>query len=74
MRTNIPITFVEPIPRLALTKKEAAKALGVSVQTIWRLTATGKLPKTTYGVFPISAIEEHLRQEVGLKQVSPQGL
>lgn len=40
---------MQSIPRLALTKQEAAKALGVCERTIWKLAASGEIQKTAYG-------------------------
>lgn len=53
-----------PIEAAALTKTEAAKYLGVSVQTIWRLAALGKIKKTSYGTYPIESLNNHLREEM----------
>lgn len=54
--------------RAALTKTEAAKYLGVSTQTIWRLQSAGKIKKTSYGTYPIQSLDEHLRWEMRQRQ------
>lgn len=48
----------------ALTKAEAAKYLGVSLQTIWRLKSTGQIACTSYGTYPISSLQSHLSREI----------
>lgn len=53
-----------PVPRLALTQKEAAKALGVCTRTIWKLAASGQIHKTAYGVYPVASLEAHLKKEM----------
>lgn len=53
-----------PAPRLALTKEEAAKALGVCLKTVWRLAATGKIARTSYGTYPVASLIAHLEKEM----------
>lgn len=58
---ELPISFV---PRLALKKSEAALALGVSRQTIWRLASTDKIVKTSTGTYPVKSLEAYLEREM----------
>lgn len=53
-----------PTPQLALTKSGAAKALGVSEHTIWRLASTGQIAKTSYGTYPVASLNAHLEAEM----------
>lgn len=57
-----------PVEAAALTKAEAAKYLGVSVQTIWRLCALGKIKKTSYGTYPVESLNNHLKEEMQRKR------
>lgn len=59
----VEIEFDSQIPRLALTKKEAAVALGVCEKTIWRLASLDKIPKTSYGTYPVEGLKAHLAEE-----------
>jgi len=63
---QIPITWHDApsTPVLALPVLKAAAAIGVSRQTMWKLVATGKIRKTSYGVIPVSELEQHLKQEI----------
>lgn len=52
-------------PRLVLTVEETAEALTVSVRTVERLIASGKLPSRKIGwrrVVPIAALERFLAE------------
>lgn len=55
----------EPIanPPLAVSVREAAKRLGISRTTMWKLCATGKIRKTSYGTIAIRELERHLATE-----------
>lgn len=59
---RIPVTFM--YPALALCVRDAAKAMGTSRQTVWRLTATGKIKKTEYGTIPVTELQRHLDEEM----------
>ena len=59
---KIPVTFQYPMP--ALTTEQAARALGVSRQTVWRLKATGEIRATAYGVIPVSELQRHLQEQI----------
>lgn len=48
----------------ALTREEAAKYLGTSVTTIWRLKSTGQIACTSYGTYPVVSLDAHLQREV----------
>lgn len=52
-----------PSPRLALTRTEAAKALGVCERTVWRLASTGEIARTSYGTYPVASLQAHLEAE-----------
>jgi hypothetical protein len=62
-KAEIEIPELAQVPRLALTKEQAAQALGVSLKTIWRLAATGQITKTSYGTYPIASLNSHLLAE-----------
>lgn len=56
------------VPKLALTRKEAANALGISAVTIDRLTERGLLKPsraTRRPLFPVSEIERFLKETQG---------
>ncbi|HUA67311.1 MAG TPA: helix-turn-helix domain-containing protein [Candidatus Saccharimonadales bacterium] len=56
------------VPKLALTREEAADALGISTVTIDRLTARGLLKPsraTRRPLYPIFEIERFLRETQG---------
>lgn len=56
------------VPKLALTRKEAANALGISAVTIDRLTERGLLKPsraTRRPLFPVSDIERFLKETQG---------
>ena len=58
----------EPVPRLALSAAETAKALGVCKRTVDGLAVEGKLPSVRVGqrrLFPVAALKEWLRDQVG---------
>lgn len=59
-----PATIIQTVPKLALTRKEAAAALGVSENTIWRLASLGKIQKTSYGTYPVASLTAHLENEM----------
>jgi excisionase family DNA binding protein len=53
------------VPKLALTREEAANALGISAATIDRLTARGLLKPsraTRRPLFPVAEIERFLQE------------
>ncbi len=54
---------VEPIPRLALTRQEAANSLGLGVRSVWLLTNRGELPVVRCGtrvLYPVDALRRWL--------------
>jgi predicted site-specific integrase-resolvase len=56
------------VPKLALTRKEAASALGISAVTIDRLTERGLLKPsraTRRPLYPVSEIERFLKETQG---------
>ena len=56
------------VPKLALTREEAAIALGISAATIDRLTERGLLKPsraTRRPLFPVSEIERFLKETQG---------
>jgi predicted site-specific integrase-resolvase len=56
------------VPKLALTRKEAASALGISAVTIDRLTERGLLKPsraTRRPLFPVTEIERFLNETQG---------
>jgi len=60
---------IETVPRLALTRSELAKALGVSDRIVTRLLANRKsgvpvvrLPGCSRPLFPVEAVREWLSQ------------
>jgi len=62
-----PISSTE-VPKLALTREEAASALGISAATIDRLTERGLLKPsraTRRPLFPVSEIERFLKETQG---------
>jgi len=67
MNTCVSLSTGQPsgaIPRLALTTKETAIALGVKATTIWRLTQRGLLNPnraTRIPLYPVSEIERFLK-------------
>jgi hypothetical protein len=61
---EIEIPDVAQIPRLALKLNDAAIALGVSRQQIWKLASTGQIQKTVYGTYPVASLEAHLEKEM----------
>ncbi len=53
-------------PRLALSCREAAEALGISERTLWQHVKDGRIPHVRFGsrrVFPLRVLEEWLLQE-----------
>lgn len=46
----------------AFKKNAAAKKLGVSPWTVWKLLSTGKLKQTPYGTIPETEIDRHLAE------------
>lgn len=60
----IPINFQGPVPRLALNRADAAEALGCSKHTIWRLWATGKITKTSWGTYPVESLNALIKAEM----------
>jgi excisionase family DNA binding protein len=67
---TIPINESATIPqtKLALTREEAASALGISAATIDRLTERGLLKPsraTRRPLFPVSEIERFLKETQG---------
>ena len=62
---NTPDTSVAIVPKLALTREEAAKAIGQSAVTIDRLTKRGLLRPsraTRRPIYPVWEIERFLRE------------
>lgn len=53
-----------PSPRLALTKAEAAKALGVGLKKVWELASTEQIIRTSYGTYPVASLNAHLEAEM----------
>jgi len=56
------------VPKLALTREEAASALGISVVTIDRLTERGLLKPsraTRRPLYPVTEIERFLKETQG---------
>jgi excisionase family DNA binding protein len=51
-------------PKGALTAKEAADYLSISRTTLWRLTATGKIRRTSYRTYPKTELDRHLKEEL----------
>lgn len=61
-------------PRLALSAREAAEALGVSERLVRQLTAEGRLPHVRLGasensrvIYPVAAIEAWLLEQSGIE-------
>ena len=63
----VPASSVAPIPRLALTPREASQALGVSERTIGAWISEGILPSTKIGrcrLLPVDALRQWLVEKV----------
>lgn len=61
---------------LAVSRREAARLLGVSLSTVGRLTASGELPKVRVGrrvLIARSDIESFLRRRGGAETARPDG-
>ncbi|MCG8602617.1 MAG: helix-turn-helix domain-containing protein [Verrucomicrobiales bacterium] len=61
----IPDKTRQPVPKLALSRREAAQAIGVSAVTIDRLTTRGLLNPsraTRRPLYPVTEIERFLRE------------
>ena len=55
---------------LALSPKNAAKALGIGVRTLWSKTNAGEVPHVRIGrriVYPIELLQEWLREQTKKK-------
>ena len=50
--------------RGALKQWEAAQYLGIGTTQLWKLTQLGKVRRTSYGTYPITELDRHLREEV----------
>ncbi|MBN1489762.1 MAG: helix-turn-helix domain-containing protein [Phycisphaerae bacterium] len=53
-------------PRLALSPREAAKALSISERTLWTMTKSGRVPHTRIGarvVYPVDALRRWLDEQ-----------
>lgn len=71
-RPELSPALVPAEPRLALSPKEAAIALGVSERLLWSLTAAGEVPHTRLGrrvLYPHDLLKRWLadRAEGGVK-------
>lgn len=61
--TPTPDRFSDNAP-LAVKPAEARRLLGgISAPTLWRLVASGRLRKTSYGTFRVSDLVKHLEAE-----------
>jgi len=59
-----PETDARPkLGRLAYKKREVAAACGVSIQTVWRWTASGRLHATAAGLITLEELQRFLRDE-----------
>lgn len=64
---------IQPTPKLALSRREAAEALGISAVTIDRLTARGLLKPsraTRRPLYSISEVERFLRETTTLIEIA----
>ena len=60
--------------RLALRMRELAKALGLSVRTVWALTKEKTIPHVRLGssvLYPVDSIRQWLHEQVTANQQSP---
>ncbi len=60
-------------PVLALRRRQAAKAMGISERTLTDLTSQGRVPHVRFGravVYPTAALAEWLSEQAG-RQVKP---
>lgn len=63
MTTALQPIDVQPVPRLALRREEAAEALGISDRTLWTWTRSGDVPHVRIGgvvMYPIDGLREWL--------------
>jgi len=51
-------------PKGAITRAEAAQYLSIGLTQLWKLTATGKVKRTSYGTFTITELDRHLAEEM----------
>ena len=57
--------------RLALSPKEAAKALGIGERLLWSKTNAGEIPHVRIGsrvVYPVDALREWMREQAKTAQ------
>jgi len=57
--------------RLALSPKEAAKALGIGERLLWSKTNAGEIPHVRIGsrvVYPVDALREWMREQAKAKR------
>lgn len=62
---------VDPVPRLALRPREAARALGVCEKTLWSLTRAGRVPHLRIGtavIYPVADLERWLAERAAEAQ------
>jgi excisionase family DNA binding protein len=64
------------LPALALRPREAAKALGISVRTLWQMTKNGIIPSVTVGgnqrrihLYPVSLLQDWLTRQAATSKV-----
>lgn len=58
----------QPNEKLALGRREAAKAIGIGERLLWTWTNMGKIPHKKIGartVYPIAALEQWLNERGG---------
>lgn len=61
--------------KLSLRPREAAKAIGISVRTLWTLTKQGEIPHTRLGrsvLYPVEALRRWLQERSQGRMVSPE--
>lgn len=62
---KLPNASAHPIwPRGALNMNQAAHYLSIGRTQLWKLTAVGKIRRTSYGTYPVEELDRHLRQEM----------
>lgn len=60
----IRIPVVPELERGAYDRRGAAAYLSISTTTLWRLTASGKIRKTSVGVYPKTELDRWLKKEI----------
>jgi predicted DNA-binding transcriptional regulator AlpA len=62
-----PITDATAPDRLALRRREAAKALGISERLLWSLTNQGLVPQVRFGTkaiaYPVRELQDWLAEQ-----------